>query len=186
MKRVFHLNIITLLLLLACNKGEFDSSLCEDCPDRMACYDGICDCDTSYTFKMWNRCQLKSPSKYINYAGDSSIGITGLIVDSISYSSSLDWYTYDLWFDEPEKHAFGFPSPTNYPEEFTARIVPKSGYDSIYMNAWTYYYYRNGLSYQFRIFGKSYQQDSMKLRIFLQDPRTYQFVDSSAVISVLR
>lgn len=92
-----------LFLSISCNKGDFDPTKCDDCRELMTCYNGVCDCDTTIAFKIWQKCYTKEPARYINYGGDSSIRITGMIMDSASYNPSQDWYRYSLYFDESEK-----------------------------------------------------------------------------------
>ncbi len=174
-----------LFLSLSCNKGDFDPTKCDDCRELMTCYDGVCDCDTTIAFKIWQKCYTPEPNRYVNYGGDSTIRITGMIMDSVSYDPNSGWYKYDLYFDESEKGYFQ-QDLTIFPEDFSTRLVPQASFDSLYMNAHSYFYYRDGIGYQWKVLGKRFGTDSMQIRIFLLDKLNGNTVDSSSVISLHR
>jgi len=171
----------------SCNKGQFDSSECvKKCPDLMTCYSGVCDCDTSVGFKIWQKCFTQEPNRYVNYAGDSSLKLTGLILDSISFSPNRNWCNYDLYYDNDDKNAFGYFDRTKSPADYKTRVIPKQGYDSLYMFAYDHVYYRNGIGYDWKILGKRFGTDSMQIRIFISDIKTHTDRDSSSIITLRR
>ncbi len=186
-------NYLSLLILLfigialSCNKGEFDPNKCvKKCPDLMTCYDGVCDCDTGIAFKMWDKCHSPEPNRYVNFKGDSALKMTGLILDSSSYSPNSDWYTYLLYYNNDDVNAFGYFDATHSPSDFSTKVIPKQGYDSLYMRAFSHFYYRNGIGYDWQILGKRYGTDSMEIRIFISDLKIHTDKDSSSLITLRR
>ncbi len=165
---------VGLSIALSCNKGEFNPTVCEDCPDLMTCYEGVCDCDTSISIKLWNNCYSLQSNRYICSNPDSTLGITAMLLYSVEYNDSKDIYTFNLYMDSPVDISRGQGHRTENPENFSAQIESHFGSDSIHLWSYSFFYLHNNHTYMWNIIGNRYSIDSLDLRIIQFNNQTYQ------------
>lgn len=163
-------------LLLSCNKGEFNPTQCDNCPELMSCYDGVCDCDRDSSFKIWNHCYWKLNRRSFYYTPDTGLSFTILILDSMGQQGSSGKYIYEIFTGEdmyitPLFRTNGKTRP--YPMD--ARIYPQTGYDSIYFSGdWTFNFLVDGQLQNRHIYGVRYGNDSMELHVVHQNTSTWE------------
>lgn len=182
-KRVLFLG--ALFLSLSCNKGDFDPTLCDNCPELTSCYDGICDCDTTISDKFWNRCYEKEPTRFVCLDPDTRFGMTAIFMDSMFYIPDRNVYRYKMYSDE-EAYMFFRVNLMTHAAQYDISIKPQPGYDSVFMSDDFLTHVHNGNMYSRYFQGKRFGTDSMELQIFLWNADTYTFDDTSRVMTFRR
>lgn len=174
-----------LILSSSCNKGDFDPTLCDDCPELTTCYEGICDCDTTISDKFWNRCYEKEQTRYVCLDPDTSFGGTSFFMDSMYYSPDQNVYHYKMYSDE-EAYMFFRVNLMTHAAQFQVKIKSEVGYDSVFFADDFLIHVRNGSQYYRYFKGKNYGTDSMELRMYYQNSDTYEMEDTSRVMTFRR
>ncbi len=150
--------------------------VCDDCPELMTCYEGVCDCDRDSTLKIWERCFAKYPSRYFCFEPDTNFGMTTMILDSVYFDPNSNKYRFESYSDEYERIAGIFLSNGKKdPFRYSAQFKPQNGYDSIFFEDNWITLYTVGNEQFFRsMLGKYFSRDSMELRIIHQNIQTYE------------
>lgn len=171
----FLLCLFSGFLLLSCNKGEFNPTQCDDCPELMSCYDGVCDCDRDSSFKIWNHCYWKYPTRNFCFDPDTNFGMHLMFLDSVSFDHQRNQYVFNMYSGErvwlgPILESDGITRPFQF---YEVRIIPQIGFDSIYFDwDWFTTFQVDGENYRRSMFGARYGRDSMDLRIVHRNDKT--------------
>lgn len=181
----FYLLIGILLLSISCNKGNFNPTICGDCPELMTCYEGICDCDTMLADKFWDLCFDKHPSRFVYRNSDSIYGMTLMILDSVSHNPSRGDYRYQMYSDEKNPAPLPPHDFKQHPILYSTQIVTKTNFDSIYLKDF-YPYNINGNQIRRGFEGKKYGTDSMELRFIQINLDNNELNDTSLVLTFLK
>ncbi len=163
-------------LFLSCNKGNFDPTVCGDCPKLTTCVQGYCDCDTSVSFKFENECIKKDTGFFICLNPDTAFWPEPIILQYWGYDDYDKAHIYSI------SSAAGFqPRSGGLDEYYYGKYYFMGDYDTIYMEDLS----KPHLSYYRLLAGRKYANDSFELRAYNVNRAANQLEDTSARMTFL-
>ena len=173
--------VMGIALFLSCNKGNFDPTVCGDCPKLTTCVQGYCDCDTSVSFKFENECIKKDTAVFICRNPDTAFWPDPVILEYLGYNDFTKHHEY--WV----KFAADYTARTGgFREEYGGKKYFMGDYDTVYMRFWYHYYKIDGVTYNRFLAGRKYANDSFELRGYNINFSTNELEDTSMMMTFRR
>jgi len=174
--------VMGIALFLSCNKGNFDPTVCGDCPKLTTCIQGYCDCDTSVSFKFENECIKKDSAVFICRNPDTSFWPQAIILKYWGYDDFDKEHYYSI--DQAAGYGNSFGGGSN--EDYSGKYYFMGDFDTIYLRDWTSFYPLNSVYYNRFLAGRKYANDSFELRAYNMNLSTNQLEDTSAIMTFRR